>query len=69
MVNKIQPEVRVEWSNGNDGRDGGYILRYYCPNCHKWIRNEDTVACDECGTFFDWSKHAHIIMQPTIVWS
>lgn len=40
---------------------------YSCPNCGKWIRERD-IACDKCGTFFDWSKTAHIRMNPEIVW-
>lgn len=40
---------------------------YSCPKCGKWIREKD-IACDKCGTFFDWSKTAHIKMNPEIVW-
>ena len=40
---------------------------YSCPKCGKWIRERD-IACDKCGTFFDWSKTAHIRMNPEIVW-
>ena len=66
-VTKIRPNVRIEWNNGNDGRDGRYEVFYYCPGCGRCI-SECLVACDQCGTFFDWSKRAEIRVTRSVEW-
>lgn len=52
MVEKIRAKASIEWSDGNDGRDGRYYVEYRCPGCNRKIP-EGRMACDECGTFFD----------------
>ena len=66
-VIKRKPMARVEYSYGNDGRDGEYYVQYSCPKCGKKIRFED-IACDECGTFFDWSQKARIKVVREVEW-
>lgn len=62
-VKKIRPDTEVEYSFGNDGRDGHYYIKYSCPICHKSINHgyNSETACDECGTFYDWG-----MTEPTI---
>lgn len=67
MVTKIKPHADIVFNSGNDGRDCFYEVRYTCPSCRKIIR-EDDIACDKCGTFFDWSEKAHIKIERTIEW-
>ena len=67
MVDKIRPDATYDWSEGNDGRDSTYKIKYFCPKCYKSLY-EGEIACDKCGTFFDWSKKAYIRMKPTIEW-
>lgn len=64
---KVMPKADAFHSFGDDGRDSHWMINYYCPNCNKPI-NKGDIACDKCGTFFDWSKTAHVKMIPTIVW-
>lgn len=66
-IEKIKPRAEAEWDYGNDGRDGRYYVKYSCPKCGKIIRSMD-IACDKCGTFFNWDSTARIKMKPTIVW-
>lgn len=66
-IKKVRPHATVEFSNGIDGRDSFYYVHYTCPTCGKSIREND-IACDVCGTFFDWSKKAKIELVRTIVW-
>ena len=66
-VKKIRPMARVEYDYGNDGRDGKYYVQYYCPKCGKKIEFGD-IACDECGTFFDWSQKALIKVIREVEW-
>lgn len=66
-VRKIRPDAEVYWDNGADGRDGAYRIKYTCPVCGKKIYRDD-IACDECGTFFDWSMKAEIVVTRSIVW-
>ena len=67
MVKKIRPNAKAEFTNGNDGRDSHYYIQYSCPNCHKRIC-KDEMACDNCGTFFDWSKYARLHVEYSAVW-
>ena len=67
MVKKVRPNAEVEYSYGNDGRDDYYYPSYSCPKCGNYI-NENQQACEECGTFFDWSKTATIQIVRQIVW-
>ena len=64
---KVRPSAEKSYSYGNDGRDARWIVNYSCPNCDKPISKFD-IACDRCGTFFDWRQTAHIRMNPEIVW-
>ena len=32
MIEKVRPSASIEWSDGNDGRDGRYYIEYRCPN-------------------------------------
>ena len=66
-LKKVRALAEERYSSGNDGRDGRWVIDYSCPNCRKPI-NKGEIACDRCGTFFDWSKTAHIRMIPEIVW-
>lgn len=66
-IPKVRPSAEKRYSHGNDGRDARWVVDYSCPNCRKPI-NKGDIACDRCGTFFDWEKTAHIRMIPEIVW-
>lgn len=66
-IQKVRPTAEKRYSCGNDGRDARWVVDYSCPNCKKPISKGD-IACDRCGTFIDWSKTAHIRMNPEIVW-
>lgn len=66
-VTKIRPNAKIEWNDGNDGRDGRYDVFYYCSGCGRRI-SECLVACDQCGTFFDWSKRAEIRVTRSVEW-
>ena len=64
---KIRPIAQAEYSFGNDGRDAHYYISYKCPTCYNSI-DEDIVACTKCGTFFDWSKKAHLKVHYSAEW-
>lgn len=66
-IQKVRPSAEKRYSCGNDGRDARWVVDYSCRNCGKPISKGD-ISCDRCGTFFDWSKTAHIRMNPEIVW-
>lgn len=66
-INKEKPKAGMRYSSGNDGRDAKWVVDYSCSKCGKPI-NKGDIACDRCGTFFDWGKTAHIRMNPEIVW-
>ena len=68
MVKKIIPGASVKYNYGNDGRDDSYRIYYYCPKCWKPLSKYE-IACDECGTFFDWSKTASIEIIRKVVWN
>jgi hypothetical protein len=67
MVEKIRPIASIQHSYGNDGRDGFDYIQYNCPKCKKRILDID-IACDNCGTFFNWEKMAKIKTIKTIIW-
>lgn len=64
---KVRPRADQAYSSGNDGRDGHYYIKYSCPNCSKVINKYD-IACEKCGTFFDWSEKAYIETQRSVRW-
>ena len=64
---KIRPCAERRYSSGNDGRDEHYYIRYSCPKCSKII-GEGDIACEKCGTFFDWSKKAYIETKQFVRW-
>lgn len=66
-IHQISPVASSYYDNGNDGKDGRWRIRYSCPKCGSTI-DEYQQACEHCGSFFDWSKIAHIKMKPTIEW-
>ena len=67
MIEKVRPIAVIAHSNGNDGWDAHDYIMYRCPGCSKILQRKD-IACDECGTFFDWSKMAEIKTVKQIVW-
>lgn len=61
-IKKIRPKASIQWSYGDDGRDGRYYIEYRCPVCSRRINSyRSDNACDQCGTFYDWGKR-----EPTI---
>ena len=70
MVTKIRPKAYIEYSYGNDGRDGKYYIEYCCPTCGRKIRYyKSEIACDQCGTFYDWgTKEPKIIITRSVEW-
>ena len=64
---KVRPKAEATYSFGTDGRDEHYYISYSCPTCNRLIR-ENEIACDRCGTFFDWSKKAHLIVHYDVEW-
>lgn len=70
MIEKIRPNASVELDYGNDGRDGRYYIEYRCPKCNRIIRwYESDMACDKCGTFYDWgSRQPSIEITRTVKW-
>lgn len=66
-MNEARPDASVELDYGNDGRDCRYYIAYKCPKCGK-STYEGVVACDRCGTFFDWSKKASIKVIRKVEW-
>ena len=64
---KVRPKAEAKYSFGNDGKDDHYYVSYSCPTCNKKI-GENEIACDRCGTFFDWSKKAYLIVHYDVEW-
>ena len=64
---KVRPNARVVFSSGIDGRDSHYYIQYSCSGCGRDIRQGD-IACDNCGTFHDWSQKAEYVLKREIVW-
>ena len=67
-IEKIRPRAFIQFSEGNDGRDSHYYIEYRCAGCNRCIRKGD-IACDQCGTFHDWSKTASIVIRREIEWT
>lgn len=67
MIEKIRPNAEPHFNDGNDGRDAYWCVNYTCPKCGVRIVRY-IMACDQCGTFFDWSKIANVRVVPEIVW-
>lgn len=67
MVDKVRPGAFIQFDGGEDGRDCKYVAKYICPKCGKPLY-EGQMACEECGTFFDWSKRAHIVVTRSVEW-
>lgn len=80
MVEKVRPRCETGWTEGNDGRDAHSTFEFYCPTCGRHIFTTQTcwldlrmvyslpTACDECGTFFDWSKSPRIKTTSWVEW-
>ena len=70
MVQKIRPRTEIEYDYGNDGRDGHNYIAYYCPTCNRKIKDyQADIACDKCGTFYDWgNKKPHIKIIYKVIW-
>lgn len=68
-MKKILPKAEAIYDYGMDGRDltKRYRCVFSCPKCGQGIREKET-ACDECGTFFDWSKTPVIKEILTVEW-
>lgn len=66
-IEKIKPNADADWTNGNDGKDGRYYIKFTCPGCGREIR-ENQMACGDCGTFFDWRKQAYIKCIRVVEW-
>ena len=66
-IQKVRPEARVYYNIGNDGKDGYFAVQYECSKCGKPLW-EDSVSCPNCGTHFDWSKKAYIVVKREIEW-
>lgn len=66
-ITKVRPAAQIEYSDGIDGRNPHHYVSYHCPNCHKYLKELD-VACDQCGTFFDWTMKASVRLEPVLDW-
>lgn len=64
---KVRPKASVEYSYGNDGKDEHYYIQYRCAGCNRVISQGD-IACDNCGTFHDWSMKADYVIKREIIW-
>lgn len=72
MINKIRPHAYIREHYGEDGREPRQTqIVYRCPVCNRYIGLtwKKDVACDECGTFYDWgNREPHIRVTETIEW-
>lgn len=70
MIKKIRPLTELAKRSDSDGRSSWWDIDYFCPVCHRKIRDyKSDVACDECGTFYDWgSEKPKILTKREIVW-
>ena len=70
MIDKIRPKAIARLEYNDDGKDSRYVIRYYCPRCNRDIAGyKSDTACDYCGTFYDWGKHApQIKVTRTVEW-
>ncbi len=70
MVIKIRPKAELYHNNGNDGWDAHDDIRYRCPTCNRLIGSyRAEIACDQCGTFYDWGdRPARIVVTKSVQW-
>ena len=70
MIKKIRPLAELAKRSDEDGWSSWWGIDYFCPVCHRKIRDyKSDVACDQCGTFYDWgSKKPKILTKREIVW-
>ena len=70
MVEKIRPNAIIVTESNDDGWRTWKAVEYHCPTCNHKIRGYmKETACDQCGTFYDWSKEAKIETIYQIKWS
>lgn len=70
MIEKVRPFAEIVECCDSDGRHSWEEIEYRCPTCKRIINHHvNDVACDKCGTFYDWSKTAKIRTVESIVWS
>lgn len=69
-VEKIRPNAYIYEDHGEDGREFHREVRYNCPECGRIIGGyKAEIACDQCGTFYDWGEYpARIVVKTDIVW-
>ena len=69
MVEKIKPTSEIHESFRDDGRGPRTVsLIFYCPTCGRYIGSwKKEVACDKCGTFYDWGEKEPKIKTVTII--
>lgn len=70
MIENTRPNAEVRFNQGIDGRDTYYHIVYSCPRCGRIIRGyQSDVACDVCGTFYDWgNREPKIKVSRTVEW-
>lgn len=69
MIEKIRPTAKVVEKMNDDGWRTWHEAEYHCPTCGRKIRGYmEETACDECGTFYDWSKKAEVEKVYQIKW-
>lgn len=69
MIEKKRPKAKIAKKYNADGRGSWYEIDYFCPTCGQMIREFNCEnACDNCGTFYDWSKEAKIHIERSIIW-
>ena len=67
MIEKLRPEASIYYNRGNYGWNGYFDIDYECPKCGKRLI-EFPAVCSNCGTHFDWSKKAQIVVKREIEW-
>lgn len=67
MVEKIRPAAVPVQRSDEDGHHIWWGVSYKCPKCGNGI-SEHEKACDNCGTFFDWTKTARVRLVPEVYW-
>lgn len=70
MVHKIRPLAAVNEHYNADGWNSWYDIDYQCPVCGRNLMGYGKeIACDQCGTFFDWgTKRPKIKVTRTVEW-
>lgn len=67
-VKKLRPRTEIHEYLDMEFKLSSYGIDYYCPICEKRIPSyKSDIACDKCGTFFDWGEHEPTITR-TVVW-